>query len=151
LHEILLGAAERAGVQVVLGVTVTQIQEDKERVDVQFLNGQRDSFGLLAGFDGIRSTTRLYLVGTSFAPRHSGYGAWRVQAPQPEYVRGMEFLQGIGSKTGAMPLSHDIMYLFHIRLKAPDADFAGQGPCPLVERAIGTVWQLRRGNCRIAQ
>jgi 2-polyprenyl-6-methoxyphenol hydroxylase-like FAD-dependent oxidoreductase len=63
LHEILLGAAERAGVQVVLGVTVTEIQEDKDRVDVQFSNGQRDSFDLFAGFDGIRSTTRLYLVG----------------------------------------------------------------------------------------
>jgi 2-polyprenyl-6-methoxyphenol hydroxylase-like FAD-dependent oxidoreductase len=79
LHEILLGAAERAGVQVVLGVTISEIQEEKERVDVEFSNGRRDSFDLLAGFDGIRSTTRLHVVGTSFAPRHSGYGAWRVQ------------------------------------------------------------------------
>jgi len=38
-------------------------------------------------------------------------------------VRGMEFLQGIGSKTGAMPLSADIMYIFHIRPEAPDAVF----------------------------
>jgi 2-polyprenyl-6-methoxyphenol hydroxylase-like FAD-dependent oxidoreductase len=125
LHEILLRAAQRAGVQFVLGVTVNKIEEDRDRVDVQFSNGQRDSFDLLAGFDGIRSTTRLHLVGTSFAPRHSGYGAWRVQAPRPQYVRGMEFLQGIGSKTGAMPLSNDIMYLFHIRPEARDANFAG--------------------------
>jgi 2-polyprenyl-6-methoxyphenol hydroxylase-like FAD-dependent oxidoreductase len=75
LHETLLGAAERAGVRVVLGVTVTETQEDGDRVNVQFSNGQSDSFDLLVGFDGIRSTTRLYLVGTSFAPRHSGYGA----------------------------------------------------------------------------
>jgi 2-polyprenyl-6-methoxyphenol hydroxylase-like FAD-dependent oxidoreductase len=125
LHEILLRAAQRAGVQFVLGVTVNKIEEDRDRVDVQFSNGQHDSFDLLAGFDGIRSTTRLHLVGTSFAPRHSGYGAWRVQAHRPEYVRGMEFLQGIGSKTGAMPLSNDIMYLFHIRPEAPGANFAG--------------------------
>jgi 2-polyprenyl-6-methoxyphenol hydroxylase-like FAD-dependent oxidoreductase len=38
----------------------------------------------------------------------------------------MEFLQGIGSKTGAMPLSNDIMYLFHIRPEAAGANFAGQ-------------------------
>jgi 2-polyprenyl-6-methoxyphenol hydroxylase-like FAD-dependent oxidoreductase len=38
-------------------------------------------------------------------------------------VRGMEFLQGIGSKTGAMPLADDLMYLFHIRPEAPDAVF----------------------------
>ena len=118
LHEILLGAAERAGVQVRLGVTVSEIHDDKDRVDVRFSTGERDSFDLLAGFDGIRSTTRLHLVGTAFAPRPSGYGAWRVQAPRPDDVRGMEFLQGIGSKTGAMPLSNDIMYLFHIRPEA---------------------------------
>jgi 2-polyprenyl-6-methoxyphenol hydroxylase-like FAD-dependent oxidoreductase len=137
LHDILLGAAERAGVQVVLGVMVNEIQEDKDRVDVQFSNGQRDSFDLLAGFDGIRSTTRLHLVGTSFAPRHSGYGAWRVQAPRPEYVRGMEFLQGIGSKTGAMPLSQNLMYLFHIRAEARDADFAGQDQAHLLRERLG--------------
>ena len=125
LHEILLRVAQRAGVQFVLGLTVSKIEEDRDRVDVQFSNGQRDSFDLLAGFDGIRSTTRLLLVGTSFAPRHSGYGAWRVPAPRPQYVQGMEFLQGIGSKTGAMPLSNDIMYLFHIRPEAPGANFAG--------------------------
>jgi 2-polyprenyl-6-methoxyphenol hydroxylase-like FAD-dependent oxidoreductase len=35
----------------------------------------------------------------------------------------MEFLQGVGSKTGAMPLSDDLMYVFHIRAEAPDAVF----------------------------
>ena len=35
----------------------------------------------------------------------------------------MEFLQGIGSKTGAMPLGDNLMYLFHIRPEAPDAVF----------------------------
>jgi 2-polyprenyl-6-methoxyphenol hydroxylase-like FAD-dependent oxidoreductase len=126
LHDILLSAAERAGVQVRLGVTVSAIHEDKDRVDVQLSTGQHDSFDLLAGFDGIRSTTRLHLVGTAFAPRPSGYGAWRVQAPRPDYVRGMEFLQGVGGKTGAMPLSNDLMYLFHIGPAAADANVAGQ-------------------------
>jgi len=35
----------------------------------------------------------------------------------------MEFLQGIGSKTGTMPLADDLMYVFHIRPEAPDAIF----------------------------
>jgi 2-polyprenyl-6-methoxyphenol hydroxylase-like FAD-dependent oxidoreductase len=123
LHKILLAAAERAGVQVRLGVTVSAIGEECDRAAVQFSTGQSDTFDLLAGFDGIRSTTRLHLVGTAFAPRPSGYCAWRVQVPRPDYVRGMEFLQGIGSKTGAMPLSNDLMYLFHIRPEAADASF----------------------------
>jgi 2-polyprenyl-6-methoxyphenol hydroxylase-like FAD-dependent oxidoreductase len=35
----------------------------------------------------------------------------------------MEFLQGIGGKTGAMPLSNDLMYIFHICAEDPDAVF----------------------------
>jgi 2-polyprenyl-6-methoxyphenol hydroxylase-like FAD-dependent oxidoreductase len=136
LHEILLGAAERAGVQVRLGVTVSEFHNDKDRVDVRFSNGQHDSFDLVAGFDGIRSTTRLHLVGTAFAPRPSGYGAWRVQAPRRDDVRGMEFLQGIGSKTGAMPLGNDIMYLFHIRPEAPDANFAQHDLVPMFKERL---------------
>ena len=54
----------------------------------------------------------------------SGYGAWWLQVPRVDYVQAIEFLQGIGSKTGAMPLSNDLMYLFHIRPEAPDAVFA---------------------------
>ena len=69
LHKILLAAVERAGVEVRLGVTVRAIHEDKDRVDVEFSNGRHETFDLLAGFDGIRSTTRLHLVGTAFAPR----------------------------------------------------------------------------------
>ena len=123
LHEVLLAAAERAGVEVRLGLTADTIHDDGERVDVEFSDGRSDAFDLLAGFDGIRSTTRLHLVGTAFAPRPSGYGAWRLQVPRPGYVRGMEFLQGIGSKAGAMPLANDLMYLFHIRPEAPGAIF----------------------------
>src|SRR5690606_33985142 len=35
----------------------------------------------------------------------------------------MEFYQGLGSKTGAMPLNHDVMYLFHIRPEEPGVWF----------------------------
>jgi 2-polyprenyl-6-methoxyphenol hydroxylase-like FAD-dependent oxidoreductase len=126
LHEILLGVAVRAGVEIRLGVTISEIHEEKDRVDVRFSTGEYASFDLVAGFDGIRSQIRQHLFGTAFMPRPSGYGAWRVQAPRPDSVRGMEFLQGIGGKTGAMPLSNDIMYLFHIRPEAAGANFAGQ-------------------------
>jgi 2-polyprenyl-6-methoxyphenol hydroxylase-like FAD-dependent oxidoreductase len=126
LHEILLAAAERAGVEVRTGLSVSEIGDEKDRVTVTLTSGRTESFDLVAGFDGIRSSTRLHLVGTAFAPRPSGYGGWRVQVPRPDYVRGMEFLQGIGSKTGAMPLADDLMYIFHIRPEAPDAFFKRQ-------------------------
>lgn len=123
LHDILLAAAEDEGAKVQLGMTVTELEERNDKVVVQFCDGSTDSFDLVAGFDGIRSDTRKWLVGNVFVPRPSGYGAWRVQVPRPDYVDGMEFLQGIGSKTGAMPLSDDLMYVFHIRPEASEAFF----------------------------
>jgi len=126
LHEILLAAAERAGVEVRTGLTVGEIQDEKDRVAVVFSDGRSDAFDLLSGFDGIRSTTRLHLVGTTFAPRPSGYGGWRVQVPRPDYVRCMEFLLAVGGKTGAMPLGDELMYVFHICPEAPGAVFRSQ-------------------------
>jgi 2-polyprenyl-6-methoxyphenol hydroxylase-like FAD-dependent oxidoreductase len=123
LHDILLAAAEKAGADVRLGLTVRGIDDRGDKVGIEFSDGSTDIFDLVAGFDGIRSEMRKWLVGSAFVPRPSGYGAWRVQVPRPDYVDGMEFLQGIGSKTGAMPLSDDLMYVFHIRPEAPDAFF----------------------------
>ncbi len=123
LHEILFGAARRAGVEVRTGVMVSEIHDEKDRAAVAFSDGRAGSFDLIAGFDGIRSTTRLHLVGTTFAPRPSGYGGWRVQVPRHDDVRCMEFLQGVGGKTGAMPLGDDLMYIFHICPEDPDAVF----------------------------
>jgi 2-polyprenyl-6-methoxyphenol hydroxylase-like FAD-dependent oxidoreductase len=121
LHEILLAAALRAGVDVRTGAMVSAIHDEKDRATAAFSDGRSDAFDLIAGFDGIRSTTRLHLVGTAFAPRPSGYGGWRVQVPRRDCVRAMEFLQGLGSKTGAMPLADELMYVFHIRPEQPGA------------------------------
>jgi 2-polyprenyl-6-methoxyphenol hydroxylase-like FAD-dependent oxidoreductase len=123
LHEILLARATSAGVALRLGLTAASIVDQGETVEVTFSDGSTGQYDLLAGFDGIRSSVREYLVGTAFDPRPSGYGAWRVQVPRPSCVKGMEFLQGIGSKTGAMPLSDSLMYLFHIRPEEPRALF----------------------------
>jgi 2-polyprenyl-6-methoxyphenol hydroxylase-like FAD-dependent oxidoreductase len=123
LHEILLAAAKRAGVEARTGVTVGEIREEPDRVVAVLSDGRSETVDLVAGFDGIRSATRRHLFGTAFVPHASGYGGWRVQVPRRAAVRGMEFLQGIGSKTGAMPLADDLMYLFHIRPEAPDAVF----------------------------
>ena len=123
LHDILLAAAKDAGVEVRLGLTVSRIDESPDDVSVTFSDGKAEAFDVVAGFDGIRSAMREHVFGTVFLPRPSGFGAWRLQVPRPDVVQGMEFLQGIGGKTGAMPLADDLMYVFHIRPEDPDAWF----------------------------
>lgn len=123
LHDILHAAALRAGVEIRLGTSIASMTESPDSVAVTFDDGSSDTFDIVAGFDGIRSTTREHLYGTAFQPRPSGFGAWRFQIARPSYVRSMEFLQGIGGKTGAMPLADDLMYVFHIRPEEPGAWF----------------------------
>ena len=84
LHNILLAAAQRAGVEVRLGTMVQEMCDEGERVVAEFSDSRAETFDLIAGFDGIRSATRAYLVGTAFVPRPSGYGAWRLQVPRPD-------------------------------------------------------------------
>jgi len=121
LHGILLTAAKRAGVEVRLGCLAVEIDSGGgDRVSVTFSDGGRGVFDLMAGFDGIRSTTRLHVVGTMFKPKPCGIGAWRIQVPRPPEVTGMEFLQGLGGKAGAMPVTNDLMYLFNIRPEPAD-------------------------------
>ncbi|WP_198668837.1 FAD-dependent oxidoreductase [Homoserinimonas sp. OAct 916] len=120
LHQILRDAAVSAGAEIRLNTTATEMNDSPDGVHVVFSDGGSDTFDVVVGFDGIRSSTRSHIFGEAFVPRPTGYGAWRVQHPRPDYVKSMEFLQGIGSKTGAMPLDDDLLYLFHIRPEDPD-------------------------------
>lgn len=137
LHRILLDCATRAGVEVRLGVTADIFREDDPaHVTVGFSDGRSEEFDLVAGFDGIRSTTRAHMFGTMFVPTHSGFGAWRVQVPRPDCVTGMEFFQGIRGKAGAMPINKETMYLFNIRPEPAGAFFPPEEFVPLLRERL---------------
>lgn len=138
LHDILLAAARAEGAEIRLGCRISSILDTGSRAEVSLTDGGTEHVDVVIGFDGIRSPTRDYLFDGAFAPRPSGFGAWRLKAPRPESVTGMEFLQGIGSKTGAMPISDDLMYLFHIRSEKPGAWYPKEDyPQMLQERLSG--------------
>ena len=58
LQEILIGAADRAGVRVRYGTTLDDFSEAEGQVEVCFSDGGRDSYDLVVGFDGIKSPLR---------------------------------------------------------------------------------------------
>lgn len=137
LHEILLTAAKKAGASIRLGVHITQwLENEGEHVTVEFSDGKQESFDLVAGFDGIRSTTRHYLYGNSFNPRHCGFGAWRIQIPRPDYVKGIEIIQGVCGKSGGMPINKDTMYLFNIRPEPVDAFYKPEDLASLLKERL---------------
>lgn len=55
LHSILIGAAQRAGVGVRYGTTVTELVEEGDGVHVTLSDGAVEQYELVVGFDGINS------------------------------------------------------------------------------------------------
>ena len=55
LHDILLGAADRAGVRISYGTTVGELRTADDAAEVELTDGREGTYDLVAGFDGIRS------------------------------------------------------------------------------------------------
>lgn len=112
LHNILLGAAERAGASIRYDTTVVDLVDDGEGVDVTFSDGTSKRYDVVAAFDGVKSSTRTRLFGSEIQPNFSGYGVWRVQLDRPDSIARTTIFQGDRVKGGLIPLSTEFMYLF---------------------------------------
>lgn len=72
LHEVLLGAVERAGIDVRHDRAVDRVDEDADGVDVHLADGGRVHTALLLGADGVHSPTRAHVAGPDARPQHLG-------------------------------------------------------------------------------
>jgi 2-polyprenyl-6-methoxyphenol hydroxylase-like FAD-dependent oxidoreductase len=87
---------------------------------VQFTDGSRDTYDLVAGADGWRSNMRRLLLGPGAPePRFLGLAVWRALVARPPDVTGLFMFYGPQHKTGFTPLTPDRMYVF---LVEPTAD-----------------------------
>lgn len=149
LHEILIAAAGAAGVTLRLGTHVTALSSTPEAAQVTFSDGTRGEFDLVVGFDGIHSPTREHVLGQPYPLGFSGSSAWRVTVPRHPSIASMDFYQGFGSKTGFMPLTDELMYMFHIRPEPPEAWYdSSRFLAMLTERLeeyAGVVAEVRAG------
>jgi 2-polyprenyl-6-methoxyphenol hydroxylase-like FAD-dependent oxidoreductase len=111
LHRILIGANERAGVDVRYGVTVEEMTQDGDAVHVTFTDGRRADYDLVVGCDGVNSSIRNRVFGEEYAPTYTGYGVWRLTVARPPQADCGALFQGVEAKAGYIPLSHETMYL----------------------------------------
>ena len=149
LHEILLGAAERAGVESASASRSAKFMKRRTGSTYGSRPASSDSFDC-------------WPASTASAPPPAASGRHRVRAAPVRLrrlagagaaardVRGMEFLQGIGSKTGAMPLA-TTSCICSISAPRPPAPISPEGPCAALQGAPGAVRQLRHRDRRIAQ
>jgi 2-polyprenyl-6-methoxyphenol hydroxylase-like FAD-dependent oxidoreductase len=113
-QRILIDAANEAGIDVRLGVTVVSLTQEPDSVTVEFTDGATRTYGLVVGADGIYSQMRELLFGASVRPTYAGQLVWRCNAQLPEGIDCIsEYLRdgGSGGKAGMVPLGPDLCYV----------------------------------------
>jgi 2-polyprenyl-6-methoxyphenol hydroxylase-like FAD-dependent oxidoreductase len=111
LHQILIGAAERAGARTRYGTTVSDLK-DNGRAEVTLTDGSEEQYDLVVAFDGIGSPLRRRLFGSEHDPVYTGFAVWRVTIPRPPEIDYGAVYQSIDAKAGHIPLGPETMYLF---------------------------------------
>jgi 2-polyprenyl-6-methoxyphenol hydroxylase-like FAD-dependent oxidoreductase len=111
LHRILADAAVAAGATIRLGLTVSGVSQRPDGVDVVLSDGSRESYDLLVGADGIRSSMRRMVFGPGHEPQYTGHGVWRFTVPRPAAIDCQLFYYGVGVKAGIVPVGKEQMYL----------------------------------------
>jgi 2-polyprenyl-6-methoxyphenol hydroxylase-like FAD-dependent oxidoreductase len=77
LARILRDAADEAGADVRVGLTVDALVQNGDTVTATLSDGTTGSYDLVVGADGVRSRTRSLLLGDEVAPRYSGTTMFR--------------------------------------------------------------------------
>jgi 2-polyprenyl-6-methoxyphenol hydroxylase-like FAD-dependent oxidoreductase len=115
LHDVLFRAAQELGAVITLGATVTALEQNSEAVDVAFSNGDRRSYDLMVGCDGIHSAVRTLAFDRWPAANFTGLAVWRATMPRPDEVDCMQMFFGPRTKAGVNPHSREEMFLFLVQ------------------------------------
>ena len=95
-----------------LGVSLTALTQDDDRVRVSFSDGTSGDYDLVVGADGIHSTVRELAVSAS-SPSYAGTMAWRSVIPtRPRGILDMMVLMGEGCFFGLAPMGEGHTYGF---------------------------------------
>jgi 2-polyprenyl-6-methoxyphenol hydroxylase-like FAD-dependent oxidoreductase len=106
LHAALLAATRALGVSTQSSVAVVAV--DADSTTLQFGDGNRDSFDLVVGADGIHSSVRTAVVG-DVAKRYSGVTCWRGVVPDWGVNAAVEYWGG-RTRIGLVPIVEGIYY-----------------------------------------
>jgi len=123
LHEILTSRTLDSGADVRTGVTFAEITPSDDHVDVTFTDGERRSYDLVVGADGLYSKVRERVFGSELKPRFTGQVCWRYNLPRIEGLEEIWMFFGPDGSAGFVPLRQDLMYM--LTIETPMADQKG--------------------------
>ncbi len=112
LHKILSERTRGVGVDVRLGLTVQDLTQDGDGVQVGFSDGSPGIYDLVVGADGIFSKMRERIFPDGPKPRFTGQACWRLVAERPPGFDRSHFYMAGDTKLGFNPISSTHMYMF---------------------------------------
>lgn len=108
LHDVLRSGPDRWR----LGLAVTSVTQDAQRVSVSFSDATAAEYDLVVGADGINSDVRRLAFGGPM-PAYAGQMAWRSLAPiRPRSLDGIQFWLGEDRFFGLCPVGNELTYGF---------------------------------------
>ena len=90
-----------------------------DRVDVEFTDGDKRSYDLVVGADGLYSQVRETVFGPRCKPKYTGQVCWRYNLPRIEGLDKIWVYIGATGTAGFVPLAPDLMYILTIE-KPPE-------------------------------
>jgi 2-polyprenyl-6-methoxyphenol hydroxylase-like FAD-dependent oxidoreductase len=143
IADILADEVVKAGVDVRLGTTLTELDDRGDSVVATLSDGSTETVDLVVGADGIRSKVRS-MIGITDEPKPVGMGIWRTIAKRPADMDCSElYYGGPKYKAGYTPISEDLCYAFLLEGNL-DRSYVGEGPrgAELKERGqgYGGIW-----------
>jgi 2-polyprenyl-6-methoxyphenol hydroxylase-like FAD-dependent oxidoreductase len=115
LGEIMMQAARQHGVELLVGHTYTSMKPSADAVDVELTTGDRRSFDLVVGADGINSGLREQFFGEVDGPTYIGSMAFRMMfkdAPD-SWRSGLHVAQGTTISANLLPGNHFYLAVPH--------------------------------------
>jgi len=97
LHKLLQDAIHEAGVNVRIGVTVSELEQRDDGVEVTFTDWTTNQYDLVIGADGIRSLVRSLVFGTEHQPVYAGQMCWHYNVPRPPNVDHFQMFTGLST------------------------------------------------------
>jgi 2-polyprenyl-6-methoxyphenol hydroxylase-like FAD-dependent oxidoreductase len=115
LHKVLTDGARANGVNIHLGVSFSNIEDQGNGVLVNFTDDRSERYDLVIGADGVYSKVREQFFPDAPRPKFTGQGVWRYNLPRPTDVSHTVMMDGVpGGKAGYVPLTETTMYVLYV-------------------------------------
>jgi 2-polyprenyl-6-methoxyphenol hydroxylase-like FAD-dependent oxidoreductase len=114
LARILENAAADSGAVLQRGLTVQNLVNGEQQVEVTFSDGRQQVYDLVVAADGAYSKLRERVFGAQYKNSFVGQSAWRFNAPRPSEVDGLCIYRSSDKQrtVGALPTSKESCYFF---------------------------------------